>query len=445
MQFTPKKSFDCSFSKSPHSSGKASPPLAESGGGRFIPNRIASNLTSVFEKAEDTPNFRLGDENTGYFNALLQSELFGSDITNFSEGHRRNILRYKPSTPSLDNKENLPFEALRLGPDMPEVSVRKVSKVPYKVLDAPNLTDDYYLNLLDWSSRDLLAVALYNSVYLWAPDGTVQKLCELEYGTVTSVAWTYDSRYIAVGTSFGSVKVFDPELPFIIREYRGHSERVGALAWNEYLLASGSRDRSILQRDLNSYGDIVSKLIGHKQEVCGLKWSPEREFLASGGNDNKLMIWSPESTSPITKFSGHRAAVKALAWSPHQRGLLVSGGGTADRTIRFWDSQTSQALQVLDSHSQVCCLMFSTLSNELVSTHGYSENQIVVWKYPSLQKVAVLLGHKSRVLYLAMSADGQNIVTGAGDETLRFWSAFAKPQTTNQVLSAMLPNFSELR
>jgi cell division cycle 20-like protein 1 (cofactor of APC complex) len=68
--------------------------------------------------------------------------------------------------------------------------------------------------------------------------------------------------------------------------------------------------------------------------------------------------------------------------------------------------------------------MFSKNVNEIVSTHGYSLNQIILWKYPSMQKVATLTGHTYRVLYLSMSPDGQNIVTGAGDETLRFWSAF---------------------
>lgn len=33
-----------------------------------------------------------------------------------------------------------------------------------------------------------------------------------------------------------------------------------------------------------------------------------------------------------------------------------------------------------------------------------------------------------RVLYLAMSPDGQSIVTGAGDETLRFWNVFPGPK-----------------
>ena len=44
-------------------------------------------------------------------------------------------------------------------------------------------------------------------------------------------------------------------------------------------------------------------------------------------------------------------------------------------------------------------------------------------------QVATLTGHTYRVLYLAMSPDGQTIVTGAGDETLRFWNVFPGPKT----------------
>ena len=63
--------------------------------------------------------------------------------------------------------------------------------------------------------------------------------------------------------------------------------------------------------------------------------------------------------------------------------------------------------------------MWSKNVNEVVSTHGYSLNQIIVWRYPSMTKVATLTGHTYRVLYLAMSPDGQTIVTGAGDEVGR--------------------------
>jgi hypothetical protein len=37
--------------------------------------------------------------------------------------------------------------------------------------------------------------------------------------------------------------------------------------------------------------------------------------------------------------------------------------------------------------SQVCNLAWSKNVNELVSTHGYSQNQIIVWRYPTMSKV----------------------------------------------------------
>lgn len=48
-----------------------------------------------------------------------------------------------------------------------------------------------------------------------------------------------------------------------------------------------------------------------------------------------------------------------------------------------------------------------------------------------MQKLATLTGHTLRVLYLAMSPCGQNIVTGAGDETLRFWNIFPNAKFKN--------------
>ena len=66
----------------------------------------------------------------------------------------------------------------------------------------------------------------------------------------------------------------------------------------------------------------------------------------------------------------------------------------------------------------MCNLLWSKNANEIVSTHGYSQNQIIAWKYPSMTKLATLTGHTMRVLYLACSPDGQTIVTGAGTSLL---------------------------
>jgi cell division cycle 20-like protein 1 (cofactor of APC complex) len=204
------------------------------------------------------------------------------------------------------------------------------------------------------------------------------------------------------------------------------------------------QDRTILQRDIRAPEDFQRKLAGHKQEVCGLRWSPDEQHLASGGNDNRLLVWRAGYDTPVHRFTQHTAAVKAIAWSPHQHGLLASGGGTADQKIRFWNTLTSQPLQVIDTKSQVCNLAWSKSANEIVSTHGYSQNQIIVWKYPSMSQIAVLTGHTLRVLYLAMSPDGATIVTGAGDETLRFWNVFSKTSSPKQSKSVLNP-FNHIR
>ncbi|OMO81011.1 hypothetical protein COLO4_23796 [Corchorus olitorius] len=226
-------------------------------------------------------------------------------------------------------------------------------------------------------------------------------------------------------------KIWDASRCRRVRTLEGHRLRVGALAWSSSVLSSGSRDKSILQRDIRAQDDFVSKLSGHKSEVCGLKWSYDNRELASGGNDNKLFVWNQHSTQPVLKYCEHTAAVKAIAWSPHLHGLLASGGGTADRCIRFWNTTTNTHLSCMDTGSQVCNLVWSKNVNELVSTHGYSQNQIIVWRYPTMSKLATLTGHTYRVLYLAISPDGQTIVTGAGDETLRFWNVFPSPKSQN--------------
>lgn len=122
--------------------------------------------------------------------------------------------------------------------------------------------------------------------------------------------------------------------------------------------------------------------------------------MASGGNDNLVNIWDINQTSPKFTFTDHQAAVKAIAWCPWQKDLLATGGGTADRTMKFWNTTTGICINSIDTQSQVSSLIWSKQSScrEIVSSHGFSQNQIIVWKYPSLVKVTELKGHEQRYL-----------------------------------------------
>ncbi|XP_073125882.1 protein FIZZY-RELATED 3 [Henckelia pumila] len=421
---------------------------------RFIPCRSSSRLHTFGLMEKASPVKEGGGGGGGgseAYSRLLKTELFGTDFgCDFAAGTvkgrspmspSKNMLRFRteqhssgpnsPFSPSILGQENGLSSEVSTPPKPP----RKVPKTPHKVLDAPSLQDDFYLNVVDWSSQNVLAVGLGTCVYLWsASNSKVTKLCDLgPNDSVSSVQWTREGSYVSIGTNLGQVQVWDGTQCKRLRTMGGHQTRTGVLAWSSRILSSGSRDRTILQHDLRVPSDYISKLVGHKSEICGLKWSHDDRELASGGNDNQLLVWNQHSQQPILKLTEHTAAVKAIAWSPHQNSILASGGGTADRCIRFWNTTTGNQLNSVDTGSQVCNLMWSKNVNELVSTHGYSQNQIMVWKYPSMAKVATLTGHSLRVLYLAMSPDGQTIVTGAGDETLRFWNVFPSVKTPTPV------------
>ena len=177
-----------------------------------------------------------------------------------------------------------------------------------------------------------------------------------------------------------------------------------------------------------SHDTILQPCAATTQEVCGLEWNKEGDTLASGGNDNKLCLWdvaTSSTASPRFELTDHQAAVKALAWSPHERNLLATGGGTADRTIKFWNTRTGALLNSIDTESQVCALQWNPYEKEILSSHGFARNQLCLWKYPSMAKIKELEGHTARVLHMA--CNGGTVVSAAADETLRFWDVFAPP------------------
>jgi cell division cycle 20-like protein 1, cofactor of APC complex len=62
-----------------------------------------------------------------------------------------------------------------------------------------------------------------------------------------------------------------------------------------------------------------------------------------------------------------------------------------------------------------------------------------------MKRLATLTGHSYRVLYLAMSPDGTTLVTGAGDETLRFWNVFPPKKQARQGVSIVAPSLRDIR
>uniref|UniRef100_A0A182VUM5 CDC20/Fizzy WD40 domain-containing protein n=1 Tax=Anopheles minimus TaxID=112268 RepID=A0A182VUM5_9DIPT len=422
--------------KSSQTPTKGSGQSLPGGGDRFIPCRTTTDFDlghyivkqAPTGKEEDTENEESTSPKHSERMKGLSEAMRGCDIKN----HR--LLSFQAKVPAPPEGHMNPLKAIYSvkTPMSAKSGSRYIPNAPERILDAPEIMNDYYLNLMDWSMDNVVAVALGSSVYLWnAATGTIEMLFENEGNDhACSLGWIHEGHILAVGTSAGTVELWDCENIKRLRVMNGHSARVGVLAWNSYVLCSGSRDGLIINHDVRTRQHNIGMLQGHTQEVCGLKWSPDGKYLASGGNDNLVHVWSaangaPHATGdPLHVFNAHQAAIRALAWCPWQPNVLASGGGTADRTIKFWNVANGNLMNSVDTKSQVCGLLFSKTYKELISAHGYVNNQLTIWKYPSMTKQVDLLGHTGRVLQMAMSPDGSTVMSAGADETLRLWNCF---------------------
>lgn len=219
------------------------------------------------------------------------------------------ILAFRPQPPAKEDvkqRREYTQRASELNPPQ-----RRILSAPEKILDAPYMADDYYLNLLDWSSLNVVAIALDRAVYLWnADNGTIKALNYNNQDPVSSLAWSADGTYLAVGTTAGDTQVWDVEANTKLRSMVGQYSRVGSLSWDKHLVSSGARDGTIWHHDVRVARHKVAELKAHEDEVCGLKWRWDGLALASGGNDNTVHVWDARSARPKFTTSSHRGAVK---------------------------------------------------------------------------------------------------------------------------------------
>lgn len=96
-------------------------------------------------------------------------------------------------------------------------------------------------------------------------------------------------------------------------------------------------------------------------------------MIATGGNDNKMTLFSLKKMEVLAEWSLHKAAVKAIGFNPSDA-TITSGGGSADRRLRVFSLHSLELLNEVDTGSQICNMVYSPVSDELLTTHGYSLN-----------------------------------------------------------------------
>lgn len=392
--------------------------------GRGVEDDLTAALDNLGLDDHEPPNYTRPDPEA----VAYESSLANACGVNLNT----RILAFKPAPPESSKPIDLRSQynrPLRSAKSQSAQFRRRVQTAPERVLDAPGLLDDYYLNLLDWSSGNQVAIGLERNVYVWSAEtGTVSCLLETSPDTyISSVKWSGDGAYVGVGLGTGEVQIWDVEEGSKLRSMYGHDSRVGVMGWSKHTLSTGARSGLVFNHDVRIADHKVAELVSHTSEVCGLEWRSDGAQLATGGNDNLVNIWDARSLSaPKFTKTNHRAAVKALSWCPWQLNLLATGGGSYDRHIHFWNTTTGARTNSIDTGSQVTSLRWSNHYREIVSSSGFPDNSLSIWSYPTLVRNVEIPAHETRVLHSSLSPDGQILCTAAADESLKFWKVFER-------------------
>ncbi|KAI1728294.1 cell division cycle protein 20 like protein [Ditylenchus destructor] len=316
-------------------------------------------------------------------------------------------------------------------------SRRYIAKSPERILDAPGIRDDFYAHLTDWSASNVVAVALGQIIYLWNADkGEAEMLTEFSQTEAhpTLVKWSLEGKFLSIGFSDGSVKIFDAVRKVCLRTISVQMHRTACAGWmRQGILTYGTRSGRIYHHDVRVQQSLIGTFDSHSHEVCGLKWSDDERYLTSGGADAAVNVWernqiNAEEPNSIWTFSDHTAAVKAIEYVPFLgiagSNMVATGGGTNDHTVRIWNLSTGAAYSSFDTFSQVTGILFNKTYKEMVTGHGNPNSGVRVWRYNSskgFEHVADLKSHGGRVLGLCQNPNGEYVMSSGEDETMRLW------------------------
>lgn len=282
----------------------------------------------------------------------------------------------------------------------------------------------------DWAGVTSVALSPDGQWLVSGSEDKTIKVWELTTGTeirtltghadfVNSVAISPDGKWLASVDTY-SIKLWDLSQGEEIRTLSGHSALIHSVTFSPdgQMLASGGNDQTIKLWNPNT--EVTIRTLSATSPIDAVSFSPDGQLLASGERNNTIKLWNPNTGEAIRTLTGHSRKVGAVTFSPDGQ-FLASGSG--DKTIKIWQSETGELVRTLTGHSGwfagVHTVVFSPDGQTLAS--GSDDKTIKLWNPSTGDVITTLIGHAKGVSSLAFSPDGQTLASGSWDKTVKVW------------------------
>jgi len=271
---------------------------------------------------------------------------------------------------------------------------------------------------------------------------TGKPLLTLEHGMyVHTVAYSPDGRTIATGSddAAGEIRLWDAESGALKKTLDAHTDQVLSVAFSRdgSRLLTGSYDNTARLWNVET-GEQIKEFKGHSWWVWSAFFSPDETQIVTASQDGTALVWSVETGTPSPPFSGHLGPVYSATFSPDGKSVASCGD---DKRILLWSPQDLHEFKLaamLPSKTRdkpveqtsytpfvghmgaVRCVRFSPDGNTLLS--GSHDNTVKLWDVASVQCLGTLRGHAGWVRACSFSADGKSVLSAGFDHNAKIWN-----------------------
>jgi serine/threonine protein kinase len=232
-------------------------------------------------------------------------------------------------------------------------------------------------------------------------------------GSVNAIAVSPDGQTL-VSASFGTIRIWNLRTGRLVRTlnqvHSKKSVKTLAVSPDSQILASGGDDNNVILWSLKT-GRRVRTIAAHSRGVNAIAFSRDGQTLVSGSDDKTIRLWNVRTGGRLLTLSGHAGPVNSIALSMDGQTMA---SGSDDRTVRLWNLNTGEVRRILTGHGgAVNAVAFSP--NGRIVASASSDNTIRLSNVQNGKRTQTFKGHSSWVRTIAFSPDSQTLVSGGGD------------------------------